>query len=74
MDNAGLRVSNNVTQGNGLSLILPMANTQFISNLFMFRIAREWNLLPLEIIVSTSLYLFKKRLRTWLEAADSALY
>ena len=74
MDEADLRLRNSVTRGSGLRLIPPVARTQLISNLFMFKIAHEWNLLPLEVITSQSLFLFKKRLRTWLKTIDPAAY
>ena len=74
MDEAGLHLCYSVTRKSGLRLIPPVARTQLISNLFMFRIAHEWNLLLFEVIASPSLFLFKKRLRTWLETADFAFY
>ena len=73
MDGTGQHLCNIVMRGRALRFIPLVAHTQLISN-FMFKIAHEWNLLPLEIIESTLLFLFKKRLRTWLEAADSAFY
>ena len=73
MDEAGLRLCDSVTRGSGLRLI-PVARTQLISNLFLFRIAHEWYLLYLEVIASPSLFLFKKGRRTWLETVNSAFY
>ena len=64
MDEASLHLCNSVTRGSGLRLIFPVAHSQLISNLFMFRIAHEWNLLLLEGITSPSSFLFKKRLKT----------
>ena len=73
MDEAGLRLCINVTQGSGLRLIPSVARTQLILNLSMFRIAYGENLLPLEVIASPSL-LFLRKLRTWLETAYYAFY
>ena len=41
MNEAVLRTCNSVTRGNALRLIPPVAHTQLVSNLFMFRIAHE---------------------------------
>ena len=41
VDEAGLRLCNTVMRRNGLRLIPPMANTQLVSNLSMFRIAHK---------------------------------
>ena len=57
MDEAGLVLSNSVTRGSGSKLLSQFARIQLISNIFMYKIAHELNLLPLKFIESPSLFL-----------------
>ena len=50
----------------GLRLQQQHIRTYATANLFMFRAAREWNCLPLNVVSSATLTVFKNRLHSWL--------
>ena len=56
----------NNTRGNGIKLVGKRCQTALCRNFFSNKIVSEWNNLPHEVLTSTSLGMFKKRLDIWM--------
>ena len=65
-NDVGLTLCTNNTRAGGLRLQQQHIRTYATANLFMFRAAREWNCLPLNVVSSATLTVFKNRLHSWL--------
>ena len=55
-------LNQNNTRGNGIRLVGKRCQTALCRNFFSNKIVREWNDLPPDVVTSTSLEMFKKRL------------
>ena len=65
-NDVGLTLCTNNTRAGGLRLQQQHIRTYATANLFMFRAAREWNCLPLNVVSSATLTVFKNRQHSWL--------
>jgi Reverse transcriptase (RNA-dependent DNA polymerase) len=61
-DQIGLSFVTSVTRGNGINLAVQRASTCYVARSFNYRIAEQWNRLPLNVKIAPSLSSFKNRL------------
>ena len=54
-----------ITRGNNMKLIKPRASTSMMLNSFSHRIINDWNDLPNDVVLSTSLNMFKSNLNKY---------